>query len=53
MGLFNGTSGIVRSDAEPAEVYVRVYTLFENGTKATPSNSDSITISAQELFELD
>lgn len=53
MGLFNGTSGIIRSDAEPAEVYVRVYTLFENGTKATPSNSDSLTISAQELFELD
>lgn len=52
MGLFNGTSGIVRSDAEAAEVYVRVYTLFENGTKTTPSNADSITISAQELFEL-
>lgn len=53
MGLFNGNSGIIRSDAEATKVYVRVYTLFENGTKATPGNSDSITISAQELFELD
>ena len=52
MGLFNGTSGIVKPDAEAAEVYVRVYTRFENGTKTTPSNADSITISAQELFEL-
>lgn len=53
MGLFNGNSGIIRSDAEATKVYVRVYTLFENGTKATPANTDSIAISAQELFELD
>ena len=53
MGLFNGNSGVIRSDAEATKVYVRVYTLFENGTKATPGNSDSITVSAQELFELD
>ncbi len=52
MGLFNGNSGMIRSDAETTKVYVRVYTLFENGTKATPGNSDSITVSAQELFEL-
>ena len=53
MGLFNGNSGIIKADAEATKVYVRVYTLFENGTKATPGNSDSITVSAQELFELD
>lgn len=53
MGLFNGNSGKIRSDAEVTKVYVRVYTLFENGTKATPANIDSIAISAQELFELD
>ncbi len=53
MGLFNGNSGMIKSDAEATKVYVRVYTLFENGTKATPGNSDSITVSAQELFELD
>ena len=52
MGLFDSNSGVLRSDAEATKVYVRVYTLFENGTKATPSASDSITISAQELFEL-
>ena len=52
MGLFDGNSGVLRSDAEGAIVYVRVYILYENGTKATPSTSDSLTISAQELFEL-
>ena len=53
MGLFNGNSGVVKSDAEAMKVYVRVYTMFENGSKTTPANTDSITISAQELFELD
>ena len=53
MGLFNSNSGMIRSDAEATKVYVRVYTLFENGSKTTPTNTDSITISAQELFELD
>lgn len=53
MGLFNADSGVVRSDAEAMKVYVRVYTMFENGSKTTPANTDSITISAQELFELD
>lgn len=53
MGLFDGNSGVLRSDAEGAIIYVRVYILYENGTKATPSTSDSLTISAQELFELD
>lgn len=53
MGLFNADSGVVRSNAEAMNVYVRVYTMFENGSKTTPTNTDSITISAQELFELD
>lgn len=53
MGLFNENSGVVKSDAEAMKVYVRVYTMFENGSKTTPANIDSITISAQELFELD
>lgn len=53
MGLFNADSGVVRSDAEAMKVYVRVYTMFENGSKTTPANTDSITISAEELFELD
>lgn len=53
MGLFNENSGVVKSDAEAMKVYVRVYTMFENGSKTTPVNTDSITISAQELFELD
>ena len=53
MGLFNENSGVVKSDAEAMKVYVRVYTMFENGSKTTPTNTDSLTISAQELFELD
>lgn len=53
MGLFNADSGVVRSDAEAMNVYVRVYTMFENGSKTTPANTDIITISAEELFELD
>ena len=53
MGLFNENSGVVKSDAEAMKVYVRVYTMFENDSKTTPTNTDSITISAQELFELD
>ncbi len=53
MGLFNEDSSVIKSDAEAMKVYVRVYTMFENGSKTTPTNTDSITISAQELFELD
>lgn len=53
MGLFNKDSGVIKFDAEAMKVYVRVYTKFENGSKTTPANTDSITISAQELFELD
>lgn len=53
MGLFNENSGVVKSDAEAMKVYVRVYTMFENDSKTTPTNTDSLTISAQELFELD
>lgn len=53
MGLFNENSGVVKSVAEAMKVYARVYTMFENDSKTTPANTDSITISAQELFELD
>ena len=53
MGLFNENSGVVKSDAEAMKVYVRVYTMFENGSKTSPTNTDSITVSVQELFELD
>ena len=58
MGLFStdtsGTSGtILNEGAQASTIYARVYTVYDNGSKVTPCGIAELSISAQELFELD
>ena len=55
MGLFStGTSGtILNEEAQASTIYARVYTVYDNGSKLTPCGIAELSISAQELFELD
>lgn len=55
MGLFRtDTSGtILNEGAQAATIYARVYTVYDNGSKVTSCGIAELSISAQELFELD
>ena len=55
MGLFRtDTSGtILNEGAQAATIYARVYTVYDNGSKVTPCGIAELSISAQELFDLD
>ena len=55
MGLFRtDTSGtILNEGAQATTIYARVYTVYDNGSKVTPCGIAELSISAQELFELD
>ncbi len=56
MGLFHtdDTSGtILNEEAQAATIYARVYTVYDNGSKVTPCGIAELSISAEELFELD
>lgn len=55
MGLFStDTSGtILNEGAQASTIYARVYTVYDNGSKVTPYGIAELSISAQELFELD
>ena len=55
MGLFRtDTSGtILNEEAQAATIYARVYTVYDNGSKVTPCGIAELSISAEELFELD
>ena len=58
MGLFStdtsGTSGtILNEGAQASTIYARVYTVYDNGSKVTPCGIAELSISAEELFELD
>ena len=55
MGLFStNTSGtILNEGAQAATIYARVYTVYDSGSKVTPCGIAELSISAQELFELD
>ena len=55
MGLFStDTSGtILNEGAQASTIYARVYTVYDNGSKVTPCGIAELSISAQELFELD
>lgn len=55
MGLFRtDTSGtILNEGAQAATIYARVYTVYDSGSKVTPCGIAELSISAQELFELD
>lgn len=57
MGLFStdtsGTITILNEGAQASTIYARVYTVYDNGSKVTPYGIAELSISAQELFELD
>lgn len=55
MGLFRtDTSGtILNEGAQASTIYARVYTVYDSGSKVTPCGIAELSISAQELFELD
>lgn len=55
MGLFRtDTSGtILNEGAQASTIYAIVYTVYDNGSKVTPCGIAELSISAQELFELD
>ena len=55
MGLFRtDTPGtILNEKAQAATIYARVYTVYDNGSKVTPCGIAELSISAEELFELD
>ena len=57
MGLFStdtsGTITILNEGAQASTIYARVYTVYDNGSKVTPCGIAELSISAQELFELD
>ena len=55
MGLFRtDTSGtILNEGAQASTIYARVYTVYDNGSKVTPCGIAELSISAEELFELD
>lgn len=55
MGLFStDTFGtILNEGAQASTIYARVYTVYDSGSKVTPCGIAELSISAQELFELD
>ena len=55
MGLFStDTSGTILNDgAQASTIYARVYTVYDSGSKVTPCGIAELSISAEELFELD
>lgn len=55
MGLFStDPSGtILNEKAQASTIYARVYTVYDSGSKVTPCGIAELSISAQELFELD
>lgn len=55
MGLFstNDSGTILNEGAQASTIYARVYTVYDNGSKVTPCGIAELSISTQELFELD
>lgn len=55
MGLFstNDSGTILNEEAQASTIYARVYTVYDNGSKVTPCGIAELSISAEELFELD
>ena len=55
MGLFctDKTGTILNERAQASTIYARVYTVYDNGSKVTPCGIAELSISAEELFELD
>lgn len=55
MGLFStdNSGTILNEGAQASTIYARVYTVYDSGSKVTPCGIAELSISAQELFELD
>lgn len=52
VGLFDTSAMTLQANADTGTIYAYVYTLYDSDRKATPGSSASLSISAQELFEL-
>ena len=55
MGFFSNSAGsnmTLESDASPSVVYLRTYTVYNNGTEQTPIATAQLNISVEKLFEL-
>lgn len=52
VGLFDTSAMTLQANADTEIIYAYVYTLYDSDRKTTPGSSASLSISAQELFEL-
>ena len=52
VGLFDTFAMTLKANADTGTIYAYVYTLYDSDRKTTPGSSASLSISAQELFEL-
>ncbi len=55
MGLFSSDSSsnmTLQTDAAPSVVYLRTYTVYNNGTGQTPTATAQLNVSVEKLFEL-
>ena len=55
MGLFSSDASsdvTLKSDASPAVIYMRAYTVYNNGTEQTPIATAQLSVSVEKLFEL-
>lgn len=52
VGLFDTSAMTLKANADTGTIYAYVYTLYDSDRKTTPGSSASLSISAQELFEL-
>lgn len=55
MGLFSSDSSsnmTLQTDATPSVVYLRTYTVYNNGTGQTPTATAQLSVSVEKLFEL-
>ena len=52
VGLFDTSAMTLQANADTGTIYAYVYTLYDSDRKTTPGSSASLSISAQELFEL-
>ena len=52
VGLFDASSMTLKTDAGAETIYAYVYTLYDNGRKTTAGSTASLSVNAQELFDL-
>ena len=52
VGLFDDSSMTLKADAGAENIYAYVYTMYDNGRKTTAGSTAGLSVSAQELFDL-